>query len=285
MDNADRSPVVVGANGTAAGLAAVRTAAVEAVARGRALRVVHAFTYAPYDAGQPYDVLRQAAADILERALLTARRVAPRHAVTGHLVDGPPARVLLQQSRTAGLLVLGDDLVATGAVPADSVLMQVVARSWAPVLVTHGGGSLGGPVLAAVDGSPAADAALRYAAAEARRRGAALDVVHAAELHTDADEARARQVVDAARAALPAGVRGRARLVPGDPVTAVAAAARTARLLVIGPRGAAGGHGGSLGRVGQGLVRRAACPVIVLHGSLPRQAPRRPDVTRDRVPH
>jgi nucleotide-binding universal stress UspA family protein len=212
MRSTDTAPVVVGVNGTAAGLAAVRMAARESVARGQPLRVVHAFAwpgYGPAAGGVPYDELRHAAAEVLARAVTTATRSAPAARVSGYLVDGPAARVLLQQSRTAGLLVLGDDDPgATVRLPTDSVLVQAVARSRCPVLVARGVGRGDGPVVVGVDGSPAARVALRYAAAEAVRRHASLHVLHVYEpKEADRDaaadpaaEAAARPVLDAALA-------------------------------------------------------------------------------------
>jgi nucleotide-binding universal stress UspA family protein len=215
--------VVVGVNGTAAGLAAVRLAARESVARGRPLRVVHAFTWPSYDAsagGVPYDLLRRRATEVLARAVTTATRSAPAARVTGHLVDGPPTRVLLQHSRTADLLVLGDDDPgATIRLPTESVVVQVVARSRCPVLLARGVGMPDGAIVVGVDGSPAADLALRYATAEAVRRHAGMDVLHVLE-PTDGSGAP-----EAAMAGRPGrdAARARAGLVDGAPVQGIPA--------------------------------------------------------------
>src|SRR5689334_13239078 len=101
------APVVVGVNGTGAALAAVRLAAREAVARGRELRVVHAFTWPTRGAADlEYGPARQAAARLVDHAVTTARRSTPGAHVSGILVDGLPSRVLLQLGRSAELLVL-----------------------------------------------------------------------------------------------------------------------------------------------------------------------------------
>jgi nucleotide-binding universal stress UspA family protein len=302
--------VVVGVNGTAAGLAAVRLAARESVARDTPLRVVHAFTWPSYDAsagGVPYDLLRERAAEVLARAVTTATRSAPAARVTGHLVDGPPTRVLLQQSRTAELLVLGDDDPgATVRLPTDSVVVQVVARSRCPVLLARGVGTPDGPIVVGVDGSPVAALALRYAAAEAVRRHAGIEVLHVlepADGAADPDAAAAgRRVLDAALAdaglvdgapvpggpaqggpgeagvggpAGTAGVAGPARtahlvrthLLTGDPATMLIGASTRARLLVIGPSGTDGRFGALLGAVAQTVLRRSACPTVFVHGA------------------
>ena len=77
MRTPDETPVVVGVNGAPAGLAAVRLAAREAMARGRDLRVVHAFTWPDSRHGvdeQAYAPARRSAHQIVERAVAAARR-------------------------------------------------------------------------------------------------------------------------------------------------------------------------------------------------------------------
>jgi nucleotide-binding universal stress UspA family protein len=271
--------VVVGANGTSAGLAAVRLAARESVARGQPLRVVHAFAWPGYDVaagGVPYDELRGRAAEVLARAVTTAIRSAPAADVAGFLVDGPPARVLLQQSRTAQLLVLGDD--DPGAVvrlPTDSVLAQAVARSRCPVLLARGVGRSEGPVVVGVDGSAAAGLALQFAVAEAARRHAPLEVLHAWEPKdggpgAPGEEQAAQAVLDAAvQGAVPGPTEVLPRLVRGDPAGELIAASGRARLLVIGPSGADGRFGALLGAAAQTVLRRGCCPIVFVHGARP----------------
>ena len=277
MRSTDTAPVVVGVNGTAAGLAAVRLAARESASRGQPLRVVHAFAWPSYDpsAGVPYDELRRQASDVLARAVVTATRCCPAARVSGYLVDGPPTRVLLQQSRTASLLVLGDDDPgATVRLPTDSVLVQAVARSRCPVLVARGVGRSDGPVVVGVDGSAAARLALRYALAEAARRHAVLEVLHVREPEEGADvpdEDEARHVLDGALADV--GLPGapsvppvRAHAVGGEPAAVLAQASTRARLLVVGPSGTDGRFGALLGSVAQTVLRHSACPTIFVHG-------------------
>jgi nucleotide-binding universal stress UspA family protein len=260
-----RKPVVVGVTGTSAGLAAVRLAAREAVARGSQLRVVHAFTWpspGPPGAGIPYDVARRAAAQVVDEAVLTAQRSTPGVRVTGQLVDGLPDRVLLRLSRTAVLLVLGDDdLATTPWLPPASVLVQTVARSWCPVLVARGPRPPRGAVLAAVDGSPNGMLALRHAVAETRRRRAALEVVHVVREYGGRYEEAGREVLAEAAAVAPAA---RTRLLAGAPGPALVLASRRGRVIVLGPRGA--GETGLLGTVAREVLHRGACPTVFVHG-------------------
>ncbi|WP_169789927.1 universal stress protein [Actinoplanes subtropicus] len=260
-----RKPVVVGVTGTSAALAAVRLAAREAVARGSQLRVVHAFTWpspGPPGAGIPYDVARRAAAQVVDEAVLTAQRSTPGVRVTGQLVDGLPDRVLLRLSRTAVLLVLGDDdLATTPWLPPASVLVQTVARSWCPVLVARGPRPPRGAVLAAVDGSPNGMLALRHAVAETRRRRAALEVVHVVREYGGRYEEAGREVLAEAADVAPAA---RTRLLAGAPGAALVLASRRGRVIVLGPRGA--GDAGLLGTVAREVLHRGACPTVFVHG-------------------
>ena len=263
------NPVVVGVTGSSAGLAAVRLAAREAVSRGCQLRVVHAFTWpshGPPGAGMDYDAARRAASQVVEEAVLTAQRSTPGVRVTGQLVDGLPDRVLLRLSRSAVLLVVGDDdLATTPWLPPSSVLVQTVARSWCPVLVARGPRPPRGTVLAAVDGSPNGLLALRYALAETRRRRTALEVVHVVREYGGRHEEQGRLVLAEAAAVAPAA---RTRLLAGAPGPALVLASRRGRVIVLGPRGAR--ETGLLGAVAREVLHRGACPTMFVHG---RRAP------------
>jgi nucleotide-binding universal stress UspA family protein len=267
MQTPEGAPVVVGVNGSAAGLAAVRMAAREAVARDRELRVVHAFTWPAADgADQGYAPARHAAAQIVAQAVTTAQRSTPGVRVSGAVHDGPPIRVLLQQSRGAELLILGDDDLATiPRLPIDSVLVQTVARAWCPVAVARGLRPPRGSLIAAVDGSPTALEALRHAAAEAARREVVLEVVHVVAARGGEAERAGRQVLAAAMAAIPEATRVRSRLLIGDPAATLLRLSRHARLVAMGPRGLDGGT--LLGQVAQEVLRRCACPTVFVHGT------------------
>ena len=261
------APVVVGVNGTAAGLAAVRLGAREAVARGQPLRVVHVFTWPSarhFDDAPDWASARRAAGAIVADAVSTAARTVPGVRVQGLVLDGLPVRELLRQSRTADLIVLGDDDLATiPRLPPDSVLVQTISRSRCPAIVARGVRPPAGPVLAAVDGSLCSLLALRLAAAEAQRRDIAIEVVHVVE-QPEAEEA-GRLVLAEAVAAVP-GLRGvQTRLLVGEPAPTLVRASRRARMMVVGPRGAGGSS--LLGAVAQQLLRRCACPTVFVHGT------------------
>ncbi|MFI1988646.1 universal stress protein [Actinoplanes sp. NPDC020271] len=248
MQIPNRPPVAVAVNGTAAGLAAVRLAAREAVSRGTSLSVVHAFTW---DAAEA----RQAASRFVDEAVRTAQRSTPGVDVQGQLVDGPVASVLRRMSRTAALLVAGDrDL--TG-----SDLLEVVTQAWCPVLVARGPRPPAGRVLAAVDGSGPSVLALRFAAEAARRQGRPLDV---AIVLGAGGEHRARQILDDVIGAVPGLPPLRRRLLTGTPAEALVRASRRATVIALGPRGAGGAA--RFGSVAYELLRHGGCPTVFAHG-------------------
>lgn len=138
-------------------------------------------------------------------------------------------------------------------------------------------------VVVGVDGSDDADAALRHAVAEARRRGGRVVAVAACDSPVlgvvdveslpvnpeevrDATERRARQHTDEVLA----GVRDvpvelRAQL--GRPVPVLVEAAAGADLLVVGHRGRGVLRSAVLGSVGLGCVLHAPCPVTVVRAA------------------
>jgi len=132
-------------------------------------------------------------------------------------------------------------------------------------------------VLVGYDGSPAADAAVDWAAEQAERAGGRLDVVMAWEyptawgntipLPTDYDPAADAQslvdpVVERVRTAHP-GLDVHAHVIEGNPADVLCAASAHGSLLVVASRGHRALAGVLLGSVSQHCVTHAACPVVV----------------------
>lgn len=145
-------------------------------------------------------------------------------------------------------------------------------------------------VVVGTDGSATSDAVVRWAAAEAGRRGAALHVVHAwvwpllkvdlgpgpgmpvgAGLQAQADRTLAEAA--AAAEATVAGLAVRTSLLVGDPAVRLVAAGRDAELLVVGNRGLGGFSGLLLGSVSSSVVAHAACSTVVVRGDAHSRGP------------
>jgi nucleotide-binding universal stress UspA family protein len=143
------------------------------------------------------------------------------------------------------------------------------------------------PILVGVDGSRSAMDAVRWAAAEARRRGTGLRLVEAFGWMPvdDADDTfrggpSYREVlVRAARERLDAAAAVVAREAPevevttdvltDYPIPRLVAESRAAQLVVVGDRGLAGIIGLRIGSVAAGLAAHATCPTVVVRGVEP----------------
>lgn len=107
-------PVVVGVDGSAASVAALRWAAEQARALGTGVLAVHAWEpatglapYAPASGRPTRAEQREAAAGLLASAVRRAFGGHVGSGVRAVLVEGPAARALLRQARGAALLALG----------------------------------------------------------------------------------------------------------------------------------------------------------------------------------
>ncbi|MET9232266.1 universal stress protein [Lentzea sp. NPDC003310] len=136
------------------------------------------------------------------------------------------------------------------------------------------------PIVVGVDGSAAAQAALRWAVEDARRRGCPVDVISAwhpdygvmiGPVPAEVIMAMSPQAMkETAQKGLDAAVQGfegveiRRILVEGDPRDALAKASQDAELLVVGNRGHSTIVEAILGSVSSYCVHHAACPVVVI---------------------
>ena len=149
-------------------------------------------------------------------------------------------------------------------------------------------GVMAGTIVVGVDGSPVSADALRWAAAEARLRGARLQVVHAWTFipptaigdpgliavpsgdlvgQLDAEEASAGAGLDAviAEALGPTpDVPLESTLVEGDAGDVLVAASRDADLVVVGSHGRSGFRAALVGSVSRHVVDHAECAVVVV---------------------
>jgi len=279
--------VLVGIDGTEDGRRALRYAVVEARRRGDALRLLHVthetMMVAPMMPYIPEPTVRDVASTMLEQAegraigwgldpteLSTVLSQAPRAAAFMENLEDVSCIVLGTRGSRARRLLTGS---TTTSVAAHSpVPVHCVAPSW------DGDRDELGRVVVGVDGSDITNDVLDGAFAEARCRGAHLEIVHAWEPAGEYDAAITRRTLEqdwdqAARSFLTKTIEEVAGPDPGvawtlslqfhRPVAALHDAAAAADLLIVGRRGRWGPFKLSLGSTTRTLLRTATCPVMV----------------------
>lgn len=279
-------PVLVGVDGSRVSRTAAWYAAACAAQRGAPLVLLYAYlrplSYALTGGPDPAAAGRAASATLAELAAELRSRW-PMVDVRQEAEPGAAAVALIAGSRRSQLLVLGAQ-GGGGRIVLGSVAAQVAAHARCPVVVlrddprTH----RSGPVAVGVDGSADATAAAVVAAGEAARRGQRLVLVHGwwanpyASL-TDRPTERDALTLRTAETVLAHAAAAVLRAVPGVPLTSrpvrtpgaaesLLDASRTAGLLVVGRRGFGGFAGLELGAVARGVLHRAHCPVLLVHG-------------------
>jgi nucleotide-binding universal stress UspA family protein len=130
-------PVVVGIDGSSTARAAATAAARQARQALRPLRLVRAVPGTASRGPSGSDLVRQAA-DELDRLRTELRAEAPALPIGTAVRGGLPDLVLLDEARTAALLVLGTG--PTGAATGlDPDVASVIAKASCPVLVHRAG--------------------------------------------------------------------------------------------------------------------------------------------------
>jgi nucleotide-binding universal stress UspA family protein len=279
--------VVVGVDGSASALRAVRWAARTAASGNRPLRIVCAYAAMNPPLLTDAQMWRRYQPDLTEsahrqiaQAVTVAHDVAPELVVTEELVEGPAAPALLDRAGD-GLLVVGEH-GAGGLDPpfAGSVATTVAAHATGPVVVVRGIAHTApdAPVVVGVDGSPASSAAIDVAVAAADAAGCPLVAVHTwwdlrvgPELEPlldwgaiSVEEHRVLAEQLAGRAAAHPDVTVSTVVERSHPSRVLLEHAHGARLLVVGTRGRGGFAGLLLGSVSRAMVHRAPCPVAVV---------------------
>jgi nucleotide-binding universal stress UspA family protein len=286
---AGKAPVIVGVDGSDTSLSAVDLAARMATLSRRPLRIVHAFIWpyfhvplGPPQGGPPYGGLRHQAERFVDEGVARARAAAPDTTVTGDVITGSAAAVLLDVARTAALVVIGDrGLGGFTGLLIGSVAVHLAQYSPCPVLVARGLADPAQPILLGVDGSPANDAAIGYAFEAAALHGVPLVALHAWKTPVSTgpgdmlpvvdDSAQTAQAEQRVLAEALAGwqdkypdVTVERRLVRGSPRKSLIEASGQAQLVVVGSRGLGGFTGLLLGSVSHAVLYHATCPVAVV---------------------
>jgi len=283
--------ITVGVDGSPESSAAVAWAAREAVRRGYALRLLHAWTALPDIAASAPDAAAQAewARTVAEEA---GRVVASTHPGLSVSVDSPTGEavsVLLGAAEDAEFLVLGSR--GHGAVVGflvGSVGQQVIAESARPVVLVRADDraereAAGREVVVGQEGEPEdSRAALEFAFTTAAARGATLRVVRAwtlpplyayspASLRLLDDAGGMEPYEKKALGEALAPLRERYPDVPvvehveiGSAGQVLLAAAAAAQLVVVGRRARRSAVGSRIGSVAHALMHHAPCPVAVV---------------------
>lgn len=214
------------------------------------------------------------------------KRAHPKLAMETFLVRGVPSYTLAQASKTAELVVIG----ARGAYAPFKVRAlggtadAVVQHAHGPVAVVTdlAEGVESGPIVVGVDDSAEAQAALRWAAAEAATRGVRLHAVHALDLTPWLSAPLGGGAIDPVPLAEGIKDATERQVAPyreqypelqidvevptGLPEKALLHASEGASLLVVGSRGRGGFTGLLLGSTSKAVLRDAHCPVVILRG-------------------
>ncbi|WP_282783884.1 MULTISPECIES: universal stress protein [unclassified Nocardia] len=291
------APVVVGVDGSAGSDAALRWAAELAAERERPLHILHGMdlvglthVLGVYEVSVPavVDTVRDNGKAVIARAEEVAKTVAPDVPITVNLSADSAAQLLIAHSADAYAVVLG----ATGTVGTfghlGSTLLAVTAHAEGSVIVVRTDSEAGnrihtsGPVVLGVDGSPAGEAAIGAAFAEAAERGAKLVAVHVWSDWKGGKFAGADPVwmstddLDVTEHAILAErlagweekypeVEVVRKVYATDPAGRLREWSRTAQLVVVGSRGRGGFTSLLLGSTSHALVQHASCPVMVVH--------------------
>ncbi|WP_086825838.1 universal stress protein [Streptomyces sp. NRRL B-24572] len=291
MDSPVAGPVVVGVDGSDAGLAALDWAVDEAVRHGWALHIVHASLWEHYEGVVPTRSPDRPSGQVLAEnivgtAVERARRRAPALTLTADVLAEDATGALLREGQEAVLLVVGSrgrgelaDLLL------GSVGLVVAARAPGPVVVVRGDTyareARHRRILLGIGDHDVDAPAVRFAFREAAARGAELDVVrtwrrpaHGPTGHplltgepASAMEHRASELLDKALEPMAEEyprVRLRSSTVEGPAHKVLTERSAAADLLVVGARRRDGLVGLELGRVAHRALHHASCPVAVV---------------------
>ena len=287
--------ILVGVDGSAAALSAVRWAARDAALRNVPLTLVHVVD-APlpewFEVAAPVGFRQRRenrVRDFIESAIKVAEDSAGECRpveIDSQVFHSATVPTLVGISTEVEMVVVGYQ--GHGGALARSVLGSVssalVYHAHCPVAVIHDdeaviGDAARAPVLAGVDGSPASEAATAIAFEEASRRGVGLMALHVwndprvsgsrveyqdskwdAQL-SEEEETLAERLAGWHERYPDVGILRRIEI--GDPARWLIELSERAQLMVVGSHGCSRVRGTLLGSVGAAVVNRAKIPVIV----------------------
>lgn len=287
--------LVVGIDGSPESAVALRWALLQAARRGYCVKLVYALlipvvsdAYGMVMTRPDVDELAGYSKGLLQAATEAARRIDPSVEVSSTLREGPPAAVLIDESKTAAGLVVGTrGLGAIAGRVLGSVSVRVAMKAccptyvippeWDPVVCSAD------PVVVGVDGSEHSFAALKLAIAEAKLCDVTLKAVIAYHIgrlsrpiepdliaQLDASErSQARHIVehalDKVGATADENLTVEIAVVGAKPAEALVEAGRNAIITVVGSRGRGAIARALLGSVSRTVMQETARPLAVVH--------------------
>ena len=293
-----RGAILVGVDGSAAALGAVRWAARDAALRNVPLTLVHVVD-APLpewiEVAAPAGFRQwqeQRARDFIESAIEIAQESAGQWGpvqIDSKVFNSATVPTLVGVSTEVEMVVVGYRGHGGGLDRSllGSVSSALVYHAHCPVAVIHDEVMIRNvaqaPVLVGIDGSPASEAATAIAFEEASRRGVGIMALHAwtdprvygsrvlyqdskwdAQL-SEEEETLAERLAGWHERYPDVGIRRRIDI--GDPARWLIEASKQAQLMVVGSHGCSPFRGKLLGSVGAAVVNRAKIPVIVARQS------------------
>ena len=279
--------IVVGYDGSPGAHKAARWALDEAERTNSSVELLYAYewpSYVPAAAMMPAAAVHpdtdtdDAVGEMLGRACVAAAATHPGVRLHTRVEHGTAAVALAQRSAEAALVVVGGPRRSAVRALLGSTSASVGMHARCPVVVVRGEPRATAPVVAGVDGSPAAGLVLGFAFEQAAVRGVPVRAVHGwpppgGDLLTDANLC----AVAAGRRRLEAVVEPWRRRFPRVPVTTevlvgapgevLAEAAAGAQLVVAGARVRRALRVALRPSIGRHLLHRARCSIALVHGA------------------
>ncbi len=284
------NPVVVGVDGTYNAIRAARWAA--GVARGleAPLHIVHAVPYLAHNFSDAIANVRalemsaqhESAKSILEAAVHAVRADSSDLLITTEELSDPVDSALIELSRHARMIVLGDEEVTLGtAILVGSITVAVAAHSTCPVVAWRGNSvaPTTQPIVVGVNSDDDSRLAITAAFELADRLGVDLIAVHAWSKRRSPGDVTLPFMIDwtavegQQRRYLSDKLEQWTRLYPdvlvtyvvdaNKPPKALLARAGNAQLVVVGSRGRGLVSGAVLGSTGLSLLHHCAVPVMI----------------------
>lgn len=278
-------PVVVGVDGTGRSLKALMWAAGRASLHGVPLCVIHALPR--YEGDFPlfppgrFEEAEAIGREILADASSLAQGAYPDMDITTQMPMGSPTRVLLAESESAHVVVIGAKGEDIGNLLLGSTALQLVGHAACPVVIVNHVTAGHQRVVVGTDLSPDSTDALAFAFDAASLGKARLRVISALGLpqgwprHLLRPLPQDNEEVAHRRAQVETQIAPFREHYPAvevdldvhrvDPLQSLATASHRADLLVVGSRGRGGFHGLAVGSTTHKLLHLAGCPLAVVH--------------------